>query len=370
VNEQKTATRWTIYDIAREAGVSAKTVSQVLNNKAGVGEQTRARILEIVERVGFRPNVGARHLRGQRGPNCVGITLPAPLEVVPFSEAFLFWIFGKLSQIFGSQGVHICFDMDTFQIGFHEDYARGLWEQLYRACVIGGPLALDDPIIRRVHEWGEPYIVFGRLDSMPECSSAAVDYETGAYLSTKFLADRGHKRIAMLRAFSGYQPGEERLRGYQRALEEAGVEFDERLMPPVTFAATHISDWVYRLLADPTVTALVDSSGAEDASSLRDGARKAGRVPGQDFEVVPWTYNDNTAVLREACAQLWIPARESAGEGLEELGKWFRGERDEPIRVLYRPILHKKVPELEIPKPRRLFETFDQNRFRIPSSDH
>ncbi len=359
VSEQKTAARWTIYDIAREAGVSAKTVSQVLNKKEGVGEQTRARILGIVERVGFRPNIGARHLRGQKGPNCVGITLPAPLEVLPFSEAFLFWIFGKLSEVFGSQGVHICFDMDAFQVGFNGDYARGLWEQLYRACVLGGPLALNDTTIRRIHEWGEPYIVFGRLDSMPECSSAAVDYEWGAYLSTKFLAERGHKRIAMLKGFSGYQPGEERLRGYHRALEEAGLEFDERLVASVTFTTRTISDRALRLLADPSVTALVDSSGAEDASSLREGARKAGRVPGQDFEVVPWTYDDSAAVMREACAQLWLPARESAGEGLEEFGKWYRGERDEPIRVLYRPVLHEVVPEVEIPKPRKLFDTFD-----------
>ena len=50
---------WTIHDIAREVGVSAKTVSRVLNNKSGVGAAARERILKLMEEVGYQPHICA-----------------------------------------------------------------------------------------------------------------------------------------------------------------------------------------------------------------------------------------------------------------------------------------------------------------------
>ena len=182
-----------------------------------------------------------------------------------------------------------------------------------------------------------------------------MDYELGAYQSTKFLIDRGHRTIAMLRAFPGFQPGVDRRRGYARALEEAGIRVDERLIQSVTFTGSNVSNIVHRLLVDTGVTALVDCSAREDAASLREGARRAGRTPGDDFEVVVWTYNNETEVLSEASAHLFLPVRESAAEGLELLAAWNRGERDDPIDIQYAPALFETMPTVEITPPERLF---------------
>ena len=348
----------TIYDIARQAGVSAKTVSRVLNGKSGVAEATRARILDIMEQVGYHPHIGARTLRGPRR-GCIGVTIPAPMDQVPISQEFFLWLFNELYRIFGFQGERICFDLNPYDGSTSGDYARSVWEHLYSVCVIAGPLAVDDTIIGRVHDSGIPYLALGRLDSLPQCSSATVDYEEGAYLSTKSLLDRGHKRIAMLKAFTGYQPGVERLLGYRRALEEADLPFEERLVRSVTFGARNIANVVHRLLVDRDVTALIDCSATEDGVSLREGAHRAGRVPGRDFDVIVWTYTHNAAVLSEACAHVWLPVREAATEGLELLAEWFYGEREGPINVLFRPILDEDVAQTEIQKPRRLFDILE-----------
>lgn len=166
---------------------------------------------------------------------------------------------------------------------------------------------MGDRVIARIHESGIPYLSLGRLDEFPECSSATVDYEQGTYASTRFLLDRGHRSVAMLKAFSTYQPGLDRHRGYTRALQEVGLEPMERLMQTVSFTATDNAHIVHRLLVDEKVTALIDCSGTEDAWSIREGARRAGRVPGKDFEIVVWTYNNESAVLFEAAAHLWLP---------------------------------------------------------------
>jgi len=346
---------WTIYDIAREAGVSAKTVSGVLNGKGGVGKGTRERIQAIMRRVDYHPHIGARALRAKRNA-CIGVTVPAPLNVVPISQGLFLWLFTELVRIFGSKGEYLCFDMNPYSDSSYRDYARGLLEQLYKACVIVGPLAVDDTSIHRIHASGIPYMAFGRLDSLPDCSGATVDYEEGAYISTKFLLERGHRRIALLKTFSGFQPGVERLRGYRRALLEAGIEPDERLIKAVHFGTRNIANMVHRLLARPEVTALIDSSGTEDATSLREGLRRTGRKAGQNCEVVAWTYVENAAVLTEATAHVWLPVREAAAEGLEQLAAWVNGTDPGPINIVYRPVLIDTPLKEEVPLPRRLFD--------------
>lgn len=350
-----TRSRPTIYDVARIAGVSANTVSRVLNGKSGVSDATRARILEIMEKVGYYPHIGARSLRGSR-KGCIGVALPAPIDRVPISQDLFIWLFSELYRVFGSQGERICFDMNPYKVTPNGDYARSIWEELYSACVLAGPLAVDDTIVHRIHASGIPYLAFGRLDSLPECSCATSDYDEGAYMSMKFLLNRGHKKVAMLKALTGFQPGVERRRGYMRALQEAELPFEERLLQSVTFGARDIAGVVHRVLSDRKVTAIIDASGTEDAFGIREGARRAGRVPGKDFDVICWTYSNRTAVMSEACAHLWLPAWEAAAEGLELLSMWFREEIEGPVHVVYPPTLLEDVPEVEMTKPKRLFD--------------
>jgi LacI family transcriptional regulator, galactose operon repressor len=348
----------TIYDVARIAGVSANTVSRVINGKSGVSESTRARIRAIIDDVGYHPHMGARSLRGGR-QGCIGLTVSAPVEVVPLTQSIFLWLFGELHRAFGSKGERICFDTNPHKASRNGDYARSVWDKLFSVCVIGGPLAVDDTTIERIHESGIPYLAMGRLDRFPACSCATVDYEQGALLSTRFLLDRGHKRVAMLKALSGFQPGVERSRGYRRALDEANVEFDERLVQSVTFGASNIATTVHRLLMDHQVTALVDCSGTEDAWAIREGARRAGRVPGKDFDVVCWTYANNAAVMREACAHVWLPVKEAMSEGIDLLAEWHWGRRKGPIHVVYAPTLMETVAGEEAGRPSRLFETLE-----------
>lgn len=347
---QKPSGRYTIHDVARELGVSARTVSRVLNKQAGVGKGTRKRVEEFIEEVNFHPHSGARSLRRQR-LDCIGVAVTSPLDVVPISNDILTWLFFELNRIF-NDGEFIGFDMNPPPRDNQYDYARGVSEQRFGACVVAGPLRSNDAIIRRIHAAGCPYMVMGRLDSMPEISSATVDYDEGAYLSTKFLLDRGHTRIGILLGLDGFQPGVERRRGYARALEEAGIPLDESLVRPATFDSDQNIRLTHRLLLDRDVTALVESSGTEDASGLREGARRAGRMPGENLDIVEWTYTYKAAVVSEAVAHVWLPVREAGSEGLELMADWFYERRTEPFQVLYRPILYE-TPKADDTAPTR-----------------
>jgi DNA-binding LacI/PurR family transcriptional regulator len=346
----------TIRDIAQTAGVSTKTVSLVLNGRPGVNEKTRSRVLEVVRECGYRPHRGAQMLRGVSTPS-IGITLPAPPDRVPLSQSFFVWLFDEIFRIFAPRGYYVTFDLNPYALGPEVDYARGIWESAYGACILCGPIAHDDETLPRIHAAGVPYVAFGRAH-VP-CSHATVDYEDAAYRSTRFLIERGHQHIGMLKAFTGFHPGLERERGYRRALEESGLPFRPSFIQSVSFEKSDVAAHVHSILEQPEVTALVECSGTEDALAIREGAKRAGRRPGQDFDIVDWSYIENTCVMAEACAHVCLPVREAGSEGLTQLAAWIDGEREGPIEVLYQGTLVEHNGHQEISQLKRLFVTAD-----------
>ena len=105
------STKPTLQDVAEIAGVSAITVSRVLNGKAGVGDSMRAKINTIIKDVGYHPNLGARALRGVK-MGCIGVTPFSPVNTVPLSESSIIWLFSELYRVFGIRGERICFDLN------------------------------------------------------------------------------------------------------------------------------------------------------------------------------------------------------------------------------------------------------------------
>jgi LacI family transcriptional regulator len=344
--------RATIHDVARALGVSARTVSRVYNGQAGVSAKTRARVQAYIREAGYEPHSGARSLR-TTGIDCIGVTLASLPEVVPLSQDLLSWLFGELYRLFGERGEFICFDLHTNPVDGHRDYARGLWQQRFGAMVIAGACAVDDTVLARVHASGKPYLALLRLDSLPEANTATVDYAEGSYLATRFLLERGHTRIGFLQALAGYQPGAERWQGYARAHEEAGVPLDPALFRPTSFRAAELTAVTRSLLGDASVTGLVDASGALDAVSVREGARRAGRRLGDDVELVAWTYTYQATIFREAAAHVWLPVREASAQGLARFAEWVHGDRRSPVQILYRPqlVLPPYGGELATPRP-------------------
>ena len=108
-------------------------------------------------------------------------------------------------------------------------------------------------------------------------------------------------------------------------------------MRPATFDSDQNVRLTHRLLLDRDITALVESSGTEDASGLREGARRAGRMPGENLDIVEWTYTYKAAVVSEAVAHVWLPVREAGSEGIE-LVMWLimRGALERAAREVHR----------------------------------
>ncbi|MFN8458703.1 MAG: LacI family DNA-binding transcriptional regulator [Anaerolineae bacterium] len=224
----KTKKRVTIKDVAAQAGVSYQTVSRVINHHASVTDETRSRVQHIIEELNFRPNLAARSLPRHRS-NVIGL-------IIPYEADYLFRDPHLLAQISGidaeanARGYNLLLSTAGNSQSGIEAYERFISNQ-----VADGALVIEttssqvgsELLIKQDY----PYVSLG-YDPNPDAYFVHSDDETGAKEVTHHLLAKGHRRIGII---NGPPTGavaalQHRLLGHQQALNEAGLEFDPRLM--------------------------------------------------------------------------------------------------------------------------------------------
>lgn len=228
----------TIFDVAREAGVSKATVSVVMNDRLGpvrVSDATRATVLEAAARLGYTPNHAARNLRRRQTR---AITLIVQRIGTPY--------FTDIAQAVVESAKGLGYEVDIVDAEAPDGEREALL-RLRGGRADGVIIATARPALRDAtavrEEWsrretgrrelaklGLPTVHL--LDRGPDSSvpSIEIDNEEGGYLATRHLLGLGHRRIAYVGPRSPESDDEqtslaERFRGYRRALAEAGVQF-------------------------------------------------------------------------------------------------------------------------------------------------
>lgn len=272
----------TIYDIAKAAGVSSAAVSMALNNKKGVSEETRRRILTIAENMKYVANDTAKQLSTQRSKTVVLFVSAMSYEY--FNSSFYFDIIKYISMGLG-QKLNINIQMSTL------DQDAEMIEQLATAnkvlayVFIGtrlspafiGKLIGDTPAIF----FNKPYAL-GR-----NSYSVSFDNQRAAYLLTKYLINLGHRDIAYLGYVPGAIPAENRMIGYKSALEEAGVPLNtDRVFQTEylsVFGYSTIKDMI--LLDTPLPSAIICGNDLIAVGAMKALLEFGFQVPG-DVSVV------------------------------------------------------------------------------------
>ncbi len=217
----------TMKQVAERAGVSQATVSLVLNNVGGsrVTEATRQRVMDAVEELGYRTNAIAKSLRsGESG--MIGF-ISDEVASSPFAGRLL-----KGAQLLAWETGNVILSVDTFNEPDLEAAAidmmlsyrvRGVvYASMYHR-IVDVPEGLDSV----------PTVVVNAQDGAGRVPSIFPDEENGGYVATRHLIEAGHTRIGMINIQppdSTLPAGIGRLAGYRRALAEAGIAEDERLV--------------------------------------------------------------------------------------------------------------------------------------------
>ncbi len=203
-------------DVAREAGVSTMTVSRAINGKDGISEETRERILAIIEKMGYSPSLIARSLVTNK-------TFTIGLVVPDNNNPFFSDIAYSVEQVAYENNYNV------FLCNTHEDTGRELKviDSLAQNRVDGIILCssrLDDDALQKAIEPHKNIVLFNRdLDTKREIGLVDINNEKGGYLATSHLIKCGYHNIACLMGPAHSRGGQKRTEGYHQAMEEADL---------------------------------------------------------------------------------------------------------------------------------------------------
>jgi DNA-binding LacI/PurR family transcriptional regulator len=327
----------TIKDVAREAGVSVATVSYVLNNKpAGVSEQTRLRVLEAVERLGYTRNITARNLRSNQtrliGYAFMEVPNPQPNTVL---EHFAF----HLAREASAAGYHLL----TFTFPYDDPIPA--YDELIRTgrvdAFILASTQRNDPRIRYLLDRQFPFVSFGRSNPDWDFNWVDTDGQAGIYEAVNHLIGLGHRYIGMVTWPEDSLTGNIRLEGYIQALREAQIDYE-----PVYVIRAEYGEAVGHLVFDQLAglpdskqpTAFVTVSD-RTAISLMSEAERRGLVVGKTVSVIGFDDEPMSRYLRPPLTSLRQPIQEISYEIIDIVGELLSGTLSETRQLLMLPEL-------------------------------
>jgi LacI family transcriptional regulator len=205
----------TIRDVARRAGVSAGTVSNVLNRPGYVGAQTRERVLKVIAELGFIPTARARRFRNGR-QRTLGLAL-ADLANPFFVDVAL-----------GAEAEAKKLGVGVVMIHNGEDAAREqdnldiLVQQRVHGMIIA-PVHEDDPKLDRLDGRGIPLVYVDRVASSSTRCWVKTDDIAGGRIAGEYLTSLGHRRIAFAGPFGAHPQTDLRFRGFADATRGSGA---------------------------------------------------------------------------------------------------------------------------------------------------
>lgn len=278
----------TIRDVAREAGVSVAVVSRVLNDGTGpVAPLTRAKVVETIERLGYHPRAAARELQ-QKTTSTIGLVL------ADLANPFFARLADRVVWEARARGVHVV--LLTTQEDAHLE-AESIDTLLERsvAAVIATPAGGNVDKWARLMELGVDVVFVDReIEGLPETDVVTIRNDVSAEAATNHLLSLGHTRIGFISGPADTSTGRDRVRGFRRAMESAGLAADDELIHHIPFRGDAGSDAAGALLgmADPP-SAIIVGNTAQVRSALRRIKQADVDVPGDLSLVVfddnPWT---------------------------------------------------------------------------------
>lgn len=196
------------------AGVSPTAVSFVINNKAGISEETKKKVNEVIERTNFKPSVNSRRLFFKKSFN---ISIAIRQTSSPFEDLFYFEIAKGMLTKSKEYGYNIVFTEISVQGN------SVILPQIIEFKDTDGVIFLQDTenaVLNRLDELEIPYVVVDAHGAAEEVTTVNADYALSAYTAVKFLLNHGHRDIAFISSSFIPEFYMQVFDGYRRALEE------------------------------------------------------------------------------------------------------------------------------------------------------
>ncbi len=261
-----------VKDVAARSGVSFQTTSKVLNGKGSVSVVTRARILRAASDLGYVPNLQARSLV-MKSTRAVG------LIASDFSDHNLSRFIVGAEREARRQGFAVVITSIEPEGSAGEYALPAMMERRVDGILLAAPQMEEDQAAARVLKGTVPAVSFFDVAG-DGVATVGSDHELTGVLATRHLIEKGHRVIATITGTPGRRVTESRLRGYRKAIDEAGIPFDGELVEEGRWEINGAIQATSRLLdRRPDITAIFAQNDAMAIGALSALARLGKRVP-------------------------------------------------------------------------------------------
>lgn len=322
--------RVTIFDIAREANVSIATVSKVINNNGRISEKTRKKVLEIIEKHNYTPNLLATALTGKYSYT-LGLMMPNLAN--PF--------FGEIAKSVENRARELGFSVIMCSTDY--DAEKEAWYfTLFQKKRVDGVIILSglenqDAILGKQLKTNMPIALIARDIPTIPLNTVCIDDYMGGYIAAKHLLELGHRRMGII--VENIRSARERMNGFKQALEEEGLALDDSQVIEGEATVENGIVFTHRLLDGPSApTAIFATNDILAIGSIRAANERNLKVP-DELSVVGF---DNTLLATITDPPLTTIAQPMALMGtsaVDLLVQEIKGEATNKQRIILLPEL-------------------------------
>ncbi|BAB05938.1 LacI family DNA-binding transcriptional regulator [Halalkalibacterium halodurans] len=293
----------TIYDVAKEAGVSIATVSKVINHTGNMRPATRLKVKQAMERLNYRPNLMATALTG-KATKTIGLLVP------DISNPF----FSEMARTIEDRAHEAGLSVIICSTDENEQKEKKYLELLQQKRVDGFIIASsfhDREGLKRLKEQGTPIVMLTQDDGGLGVPSISVDDYKGGFEATSYLITSGHKRIAVIAEH--VSSSRLRIYGYKEAHASHGIPFVEEQIYKTTASTENGKFCLLTMHEKGLLPSAIFACNDLIAIGVIHGAKELGiRIP-EDLSVIGF---DNTIL-----ATTTVPALTTVAQPVADMGR-------------------------------------------------
>ncbi|WP_124058842.1 catabolite control protein A [Vaginisenegalia massiliensis] len=322
----------TIYDVAREAGVSMATVSRVVNGNPNVKPSTRKKVSEVIDRLDYRPNAVARGLASKK-TTTVGVIIPNVTNL----------FFSSLAR--GIDDIASMYKYNIILANSDDNPEKEI--QVFNTLLakqVDGIIFMgediNEHILQEVKRTHTPVVFAGTILSQGDISSVNIDYRAAIKAVTNLLLAT-KEYVALVTGPSHYDINKDyRLAGYKDALKENGLRYKSDLVLQSAFKYKDGEQIVAALLAAKADAVVV--SDDEIAIAILNALSDRGIKVPEDFEIMTSNNSMLTEIVRPQLSSIQLPLYDIGAVAMRLLTKIMNNEEIEerqiilPFKVVHR----------------------------------
>lgn len=324
VSRLKSARRVNIAEVAATAGVSVGTVSRVLNESPNVREPTRRRVMDVIQRLNYRPSRSAESL--SRGHTRTVVIL-VPFLTRPSAAARLAGAMGVLDNEGFDTVVHNVETPDQ-----RDRHVAALTTRHEADGAVVMSLRLGDTQLAALRHAGVPLAMVDAEARGVPCT--VVDDIRGGSLAVEHLVALGHRRIGFIgdspAGDLGFLSTRRRLLGYRRTLSRHRISYDPVIVRLGQHTASEAASMAQELLDLPDPPTAIFAASDTQAIGVLAAAEKCGHSVPDDLSVVG--YDDIESAAQLGLSTVHQPLAESGARGASRLCALIRGQLVRPLR--------------------------------------